>query len=41
MAKEITTYTLNLEKDFTNTTDVKDNEIEHLKKEFENLKTKV
>jgi hypothetical protein len=30
-----------LEKDLSNVTDVKDDEIEHLKKEIENLKTKV
>ena len=37
-AKEITTYKLDLEKDLSN---VKDAEISHLKKEIENLKTKV
>jgi len=40
-AKEITTYKLDLEKDLSNVTDVKDDEISHLKKEIENLKTKV
>ena len=40
-AKEITTYKLDLEKDLSNVADVKDDEIEHLKKEIENLKTKV
>ncbi len=39
--KEITTYKLDLEKDLSDVTDVKDDEIEHLKKEIENLKTKV
>ena len=39
--KEITTYKLDLEKDLYDVTDVKDDEIEHLKKEIENLKTKV
>ena len=40
-AEEITTYKLDLEKDLSNVADVKDDEIEHLKKEIENLKTKV
>ena len=40
-AKEITTYKLDLEKDLSNVADVKDDEIAHLKKEIENLKTKV
>ena len=40
-AKEITTYKLDLEKDLSNVTDVRDDEISHLKKEIENLKTKV
>ena len=39
--KEITTYKLDLEKDLSDVTDVKDTEITHLKKEIENLKTKV
>ena len=30
-----------MEKDLSDVTDVKDDEIEHLKKEIENLKTKV
>ena len=30
-----------MEKDLSNVTDVKDDEISHLKKEIENLKTKV
>ena len=39
--KEITTYKLDLEKDLSDVTDAKDDEIIHLKKEIENLKTKV
>jgi len=39
--KEITTYKLDLEKDLSDVTDAKDTEIVHLKKEIENLKTKV
>ena len=39
--KEITTYKLGLEKDLSNVTDAKDDEIGHLKNEIENLKTKV
>jgi hypothetical protein len=39
--KEITTYKLDLEKDLSDVTDAKDTEITHLKKEIENLKTKV
>ena len=39
--KEITTYKLDLEKDLSDVPDAKDEEIEHLKKEIENLKTKV
>ena len=39
--KEITTYKLGLEKDLSDVTDAKDDEITHLKKEIENLKTKV
>ena len=39
--KEITTYKLDLEKDLSDVTDVKDDEITHLKNEIENLKTKV
>ena len=39
--KEITTYKLDLEKDLSDITDVKDDEISYLKKEIENLKTKV
>ena len=39
--KEITTYKLDLEKDLSDVTDAKDDEISHLKKEIENLKTKV
>ena len=39
--KEITTYKLDLEKDLSDVTDAKDDEILHLKKEIENLKTKV
>jgi len=39
--KEITTYKLDLEKDLSDVTDAKDDEIAHLKKEIENLKTKV
>ncbi len=39
--KEITTYKLDLEKDLSDVTDGKDTEIAHLKKEIENLKTKV
>ena len=39
--KEITTYKLDLEKDLSDVTDAKDEEIAHLKKEIENLKTKV
>ena len=39
--KEITTYKLDLEKDLSDVPDTKDEEIEHLKKEIENLKTKV
>jgi len=39
--KEITTYKLDLEKDLSDVTDAKDDEITHLKKEIENLKTKV
>ena len=38
--KEITTYKLNLEKDLSDIS-AKDDEIAHLKKEIENLKTKV
>jgi hypothetical protein len=38
--KEITTYKLDLEKDLSDIT-AKDTEIAHLKKEIENLKTKV
>ena len=38
---EITTYKLDLEKDLSDVTDAKDEEIAHLKKEIENLKTKV
>lgn len=40
-ASEITTYKLDLEKDLSDVTDAKDEEIAHLKKEIENLKTKV
>ena len=40
-ATEITTYKLDLEKDLSDVTDAKDDEIIHLKKEIENLKTKV
>ena len=40
-AKEITTYKLDLEKDLSNVADAKDTEISSLKKEIENLKTKV
>ena len=40
-AKEITTYKLDLEKDLSDVTDAKDTEISSLKKEIENLKTKV
>ena len=40
-AKEITTYKIDLEKDLSDVTDAKDTEIAHLKKEIENLKTKV
>ena len=40
-SKEITTYKLDLEKDLSDVTDAKDDEITHLKKEIENLKTKV
>ena len=40
-AKEITTYKLDLEKDLSDVTDAKDDEITYLKKEIENLKTKV
>tara|TARA_Y100000996_G_scaffold319792_1_gene255890 strand:+ start:279 stop:689 length:411 start_codon:yes stop_codon:yes gene_type:complete len=39
--KEITTYKLDLEKDLSDVPDTKDEEIAHLKKEIENLKTKV
>ena len=39
--KEITTYKLGLEKDLSDVHDAKDEEITHLKKEIENLKTKV
>ena len=39
--KEITTYKLDLEKDLSNVPDAKDTEITHLKKEIENLKTKI
>ena len=39
--KEITTYKLGLEKDLSDVTDAKDDEITHLKNEIENLKTKV
>lgn len=39
--KEITTYKLDLEKDLSDVTDAKDDEITQLKKEIENLKTKV
>jgi len=38
--KEITTYKLDLEKDLSDVS-AKDDEISHLKKEIENLKTKV
>ena len=38
---EITTYKIDLEKDLSDVTDAKDTEIEHLKKEIKNLKTKV
>ncbi len=38
---EITTYKIDLEKDLSDVKDAKDTEIEHLKKEIENLKTKV
>ena len=38
---EITTYKIDLEKDLSDVTDAKDEEIAHLKKEIENLKTKV
>ena len=40
-ASEITTYKIDLEKDLSDVTDAKDEEIAHLKKEIENLKTKV
>ncbi len=40
-SKEITTYKLNLEKDLSDVTYAKDDEITYLKKEIENLKTKV
>ena len=40
-ASEITTYKIDLEKDRSDVTDAKDEEIVHLKKEIENLKTKV
>ena len=40
-AKEITTYKIDLEKALSDVTDAKDTEIVHLKKEIENLKTKV
>ena len=40
-ASEITTYKIDLEKDLSDVKDAKDTEIEHLKKEIENLKTKV
>jgi len=39
--KQITTYKLDLEKDLSDVPDGKDEEIAHLKKEIENLKTKV
>ena len=39
--KEINTYKLDLEKDLSNVPDAKDTEITHLKKEIENLKTKI
>ena len=39
-SKEITTYKLDLERDLSDIT-AKDTEIAHLKKEIENLKTKV
>ena len=39
--KEITTYKLGLEKDLSDVTDAKDDEIGHLKNEIENLKTKL
>ena len=39
--KEITTYKLDLEKDLSDVKDAKDTEISSLKKEIENLKTKV
>ena len=39
--KESTTYKLDLEKDLSDVPDTKDEEIAHLKKEIENLKTKV
>ena len=38
---EITTYKIDLEKDLSDVKDAKDTEIEHLKKEIKNLKTKV
>ena len=40
-ASEITTYKLDLEKELSAVQDAKDEEIVHLKKEIENLKTKV